>query len=303
MKKITFFLFLMAFNHFLNGQEAISDYDGNIYETVTIGTQVWLKENLRTTRLNDGSEIPLITENNVWSGLSTPGYCWYNNDSINKNSYGALYNWYTVNTDKICPIGWHVPSNTERMVLANFLGGVELAGGKMKETGTTHWNSPNTGASNSSGFTGLPGGTRFPEGEFDQMGTRADFWSSTETTSDRAIGYDLHYDNPRFPGGDAIKKMGFAIRCINNQGAGEKMVYLENKIKVFPNPSKNIINIYSENLRLDGGDYSIVDLIGINVQQGKLISNIIDISNINRGIYFLRINSDEALLSKKIVIE
>lgn len=137
----------------------VTDVDGNVYQTIGIGSQFWIAENLKTTKYNDGTSIPLVTDNRDWSLLFTPAYCWYNNDEINnKITYGALYNWYTLNTGKLCPSGWHVPNNTEWAVLASYLGGPEVAGGKMKVPGTDYWNSPNTGATNSSGFSAFPGG-------------------------------------------------------------------------------------------------------------------------------------------------
>jgi uncharacterized protein (TIGR02145 family) len=147
---------------------SISDIDGNSYKTIQIGTQVWMAENLKTTKYNDGIGIP--TSGNV-SSSSTPRYCWYNDDISNKKTYGALYNWTAVNTGKLCPTGWHVPSEEEWYELAlyidpnvvnNYPGGEGhtsfIVGGKLKETGTDHWNSPNLGATNDYGFTALPGG-------------------------------------------------------------------------------------------------------------------------------------------------
>lgn len=138
--------------------EEVLDTDGNIYHTVVIGNQVWIVENLKTTRYNDGTSIPLVTGNTEWINLTTPGYCWYDNDITNKETYGALYNWYAVQTNKICPAGWHVPSDSEWTALTDFLGGESTAGGKLKEAGTMHWDSPNTGATDESGLTLLPGG-------------------------------------------------------------------------------------------------------------------------------------------------
>jgi len=144
----------------------VTDIDGNVYHTVPIGTQVWMVENLKTTRYNDGTPIPNVTDNTAWAYLTTPGYCWYNNDlATYKNTYGALYNGYTVDLysnggKNVCPTGWHVPSFDEFATLTTYLGGVAVAGGKLKETGTTHWTAPNTGATNETGFTALPGGFR-----------------------------------------------------------------------------------------------------------------------------------------------
>ncbi len=138
----------------------VSDIDGNEYKTIQIGTQEWMAENLKTTKYIDGKSIPNVTDFKEWSDLTTGAFCWYKNDSFSyKASYGALYNWFTVNTDKLCPAGWHVPSDEEWLTLLNSSGGLTQAGDKLKETSTAHWLSPNTGATNTSGFTALPAGT------------------------------------------------------------------------------------------------------------------------------------------------
>jgi uncharacterized protein (TIGR02145 family) len=138
----------------------IKDIDGNIYHAIKIGTQVWMLENLKVTRFNDGKEIPLVTENDSWTYLSTPGYCYFNNNTANGTTYGAMYNWYAVNTHKLCPRGWHVPTDEEWSTLINYLGGLSAASGKIREAGFTHWLSPNIDANNLSNFTALPGGYR-----------------------------------------------------------------------------------------------------------------------------------------------
>ena len=118
----------------------VTDDDGNVYHSVTIGTQVWMVENLKTTKYNDGTSIPLVTDATDWHNLLTPGYCWNNNDEATyKATYGALYNWYTVNTGNLCPTGWHVPGDAEWTTLTTYLGGEDVAGGKLKEVGITHW--------------------------------------------------------------------------------------------------------------------------------------------------------------------
>lgn len=139
---------------------SVKDIDGNKYKTIKIGTQIWLSENLKTTTYNDGTAIPLVKNYDAWAELSTQAYCWYNNDSTNKEVYGALYNWYAVNTKKLCPEGWHVPSDEEWTELRTYLGDKGNAGLALKESGTSHWKSPNSDASNTTGFTGLPGGYR-----------------------------------------------------------------------------------------------------------------------------------------------
>lgn len=138
----------------------IYDVEGNMYYTQTIGNQIWMAENLRTKKFNNNDDIPLVTSNTAWSELTTPGCCFYNNsESTYKNSLGALYNWYAVNNNNLCPSGWHVPDNDEWFTLISFLGGEYLAGLKLKEAGTDHWIGINIGT-NESGFTALPGGFR-----------------------------------------------------------------------------------------------------------------------------------------------
>ncbi|MCL6102788.1 MAG: fibrobacter succinogenes major paralogous domain-containing protein [Bacteroidetes bacterium] len=199
----------------------VTDVDGNVYKTVAIGTQTWIVENLKVTKLNDGTSIPNVTANNAWSILATPGYCWYNNDMSNKNVYGGLYNWYTVSTGKLCPTGWHVPSVSEWTTLINFLGSETVAGGKMKETGLSHWITPNAGATNSSGFTALPAGIRYSNTDnfAGSLGFDANFWTSTQytdqynneyTVTDISLGNDGTYV---YFYHHALKKDGNSVRC------------------------------------------------------------------------------------------
>ena len=202
-------------------QETVSDIDGNVYHTVTIGTQVWMVENLKTSKYNDGTAIPLVTANSAWSALTTPGYCWYNNDSTaNRNTYGALYNWYAVNTRKLAPTGWHVPTDSEWTILTTSLGDTGIAGGKLKEAGTTHWDSPNTGATNTSGFSALPGGWRggtSGSGAFYGVGIEGYWWSSTAYDVLNSWNRSMYNNNAsvgRFNNRDFD---GFSVRCVKGE--------------------------------------------------------------------------------------
>ncbi len=194
-----------------------TDIDGNVYKTITIGTQTWMAENLKVTKYNDDTSIPLVTDNTAWTKLTTPGYCWSNNDEATyKNTYGALYNWHAVNTGKLCPTGWHVPADSEWTTLTTYLGGDTIAGGKLKEIGITHWRSPNTGATNSSGFTALPGGYRYNyDGSFGGMGGTGGFWSATESGSD-AWNRHLNYDNANVSRSDNSKTNALPVRCLKD---------------------------------------------------------------------------------------
>lgn len=203
-----------------NDPNAVKDLDGNTYTIITIGTQQWLKENLRTTKFNDGTPVPLVTDNAAWEALGTSGYCWFdNNASQNKEPYGALYNWYAANTGKLCPTGWHVPDEADWINLENQLLGYEVAGGKMKELGTAYWNDPNIGATNSSNFSGRGHGQRNPDGAFDYMKKYGEYWSTTEGAIDVAKVRGMANNSEYLLGGGVFFKdkiCGLAVRCIKD---------------------------------------------------------------------------------------
>ena len=215
--KTIFFIALLVVFGFTGLQaQTLKDIDGNVYKTVTIDTQVWMAENLKTTKYNDGNTIPLVTEKLAWVALKTPAYCWFNNDSSNKTVYGALYNWHTVYTNKLCPIGWHVPSVKEWTILTTYLGGKKVAGGKLKEIGITHWESRNKGATNETGFTALPSGNRSTTGVYDFIGLTGYWWSSSEYSTTSAY-YRLMYYNYGTVGETFYyKRNGFSVRCLRD---------------------------------------------------------------------------------------
>jgi len=190
------------------------DGDGNVYDTIRIGTQTWLKENLKTTRYNNGDPIPYIPDEIEWTTFWRGAYCWYDNNPDYKDTYGALYNWHAARlADFICPAGWHVPTLEEWTTLIDYLGGEYEAGCKMKETGIGHWEAPNTCATNESGFTALPGGNRyFFDGSFYKIREISEFWISDLTFK---IGLASTY------GGTYIvswyKAEGLSVRCIKDK--------------------------------------------------------------------------------------
>jgi uncharacterized protein (TIGR02145 family) len=197
-------------------RSSVDDIDGNTYKTVSIGTQVWMAENLKTTRYNDNTLIPLVTDNTTWDHLITPGYCWYNNDaSTFKSDYGALYNWYTIATGKLCPSGWHVPTDLQWSEMATYLGGAILAGDKLKEEGEAHWTILNSGATNESGFTALPGGGRI-DGSFVYIETSGAWWSATAYDAENAFCRELDNDIDELLEGYLAKSQGFSVRCIQD---------------------------------------------------------------------------------------
>mgnify|MGYP002360574101 FL=1 len=186
--------------------------------TVKICAQVWMKKNLDVNKYRNGDSIPQVTSQIAWQNLTTGAWCWYNNDSATyASTYGKLYNWYAVNDPRgLAPHGWHVPSDPEWSTLAICLGGSAVAGGKMKEVGTSHWASPNTGATNSSGFLSLPGGNRSSDGSFGNIGAQNFLFSSTEFNNDNAWYSYLEYSSANIFRANYNKTFGFTVRCLRD---------------------------------------------------------------------------------------
>jgi len=196
----------------------VTDIDGNEYATIQIGTQVWMAENLRTTKYCNGDPIPNVTDSLQWVNLATGAWAHNNNYSQYENLYGKLYNWYAVDDSRnICPCNWHVPTDAEWTTLIDYLGGEGVAGGKMKSTGTQYWLSPNTDATNESGFSGLPGGYRKSSGAFYDVGRWGYWWSSTEFGSGFAWPRHLPHGNGLvYRYAIYTKSYGFSVRCIKD---------------------------------------------------------------------------------------
>jgi uncharacterized protein (TIGR02145 family) len=201
-------------------KEIVRDIDNNSYITLKIGDQVWMTEDLKTTRFNDGSPITLIENYDEWAELTLPAYSWYNNDTSNRNDFGALYNWYVVESGKLCPEGWHVPTDEEWTLLETTLGGVTMAGGALKEEGTMLWKAPNNGATNRSGFSARPGGYRNYNGPFNLIKKFGFWWTTTEKSwygaSPRPMYRQIQYNGEAVVRDIAEKNCGFSVRCIKN---------------------------------------------------------------------------------------
>lgn len=205
---------------FTCGIDQIADIDGNMYNTVQIGSQCWMKENLGTTKLNDGTIIPLVTDD-AWIFLTSPAYCIFNNNISIGQTYGLLYNGFAISTGNLCPFGWHVPTDSDWTALSNFLGGAIVAGGKLKENGYSHWINPNTGATNETGFTALPGGFRdntsggsgYPYQGLTYYGI---WWSVTEDygNPDNAWVRVMSYNSAELSRYSEQKKKGHSVRCL-----------------------------------------------------------------------------------------
>lgn len=194
----------------------ISDIDGNKYRTTQIGRQCWMRENLKVTKYNDGTSIPWVTDNPAWVNLSTGALCYYGNDSISHHKvYGALYNWFVINSGNLCPAGWHVPEDIEWTIMTDHLGGSNVAGEKLKESGFDHWNPPNY-ATNASGFTALPGGYRNVDGNYLFINENGGWWTSTAHSQSNSI-YRLMGNTysgvTSYNGGNTF---GLSVRCIRD---------------------------------------------------------------------------------------
>lgn len=197
---------------------ACTDGNGTHYPVVTIGTQTWMAKNLKATKYNNATVIPKVTEANAWTSFTTPAYCWYDNDSATYSEpYGALYKWYVVAAGNLCPTGWHVPLQSEWTTLKTFLGVDTLIGGLLKETGLLHWDSLNTGGSNATGFTAIPGGMRYiGNGNYQDKGHFGYFWAGNDYSASFAYSYSLAYNSTKITSGGNNKGNGFSVRCVKD---------------------------------------------------------------------------------------
>jgi uncharacterized protein (TIGR02145 family) len=322
MKKYYLFLILTvsATSFCQVAGSGLTDIDGNNYNSVIIGTQEWTKENLNVSKYTDGTIIPEITDLTTWASLTTGAWCYYNNDPANGVIYGKLYNWFAVAgihdndpstpNKSLAPNGWHIPTDNDWSTLTTFLGGETVAGGKMKEIGTMLWISPNTGATNSSGFTGLPGGARNNTGSFDLVGNNGFWWSS----SDNILYSPLiaRYCNLRSGGGNFTriekeKALGLSVRCINDFTL-KNQFFDGGSFRIYPNPAKEKITIDIGNQTNNSGwSYKIVNMLGQEVITGIITSqqSIVPLDSLSgKGIYFVKIYDDANNLqeTKKIIV-
>jgi uncharacterized protein (TIGR02145 family) len=285
--------------------QTLTDIDGNVYNFVDIGSQRWMAENLKTRTFNNGDSIPISISS--WNN-TTPNYCWYLNDSVTySNPYGALYNWYAVGTGNLCPAGWHVPTDEEWTTLGTFLGGNSVAGEKLKEVGNTHWNYyAYAVGSNSSGFTGVPGGQRDYGGgaSFLWKGDLGMYWSSTENPLaplTQAKNRGLNYNSNIVSVSSGNKKVAYSVRCISNSLGIDQNKIPDNFI-VYPNPANESLKIQLPT-NIQNGLISIKNIIGQNIMTFAINENIsvLNISKLEQGIYFVELTYENNKKTSKFI--
>lgn len=303
----------------------LTDIDGNNYNSVIIGTQEWMKENLKVSKYSDGTPIPQVTDPTAWTNLTTGAWCYYNNDSSVGSTYGKMYNWYAVagiwqaesnpptpeqiaSRKSLAPSDWQVPSVADWSLLFNYLGGNGIAGGKMKEAGLNHWLDPNTDATNFSGFTGLPGGYRANTSLGGNLTGTGHWWCSDYLAPFAANSFQLSWISGSVVNSIFDTRTGISVRWIKNSTMGNE-TFNNQLFEIYPNPAKDQIIIDSKNTtNLVGWNYKILNALGQEVLYGVLNSqlNIIQLNIINgQGLYFVKIYDRENNLieTKKISIK
>jgi uncharacterized protein (TIGR02145 family) len=307
---------LMMTISLMNKAQTVVDYDGNIYNTVTIGSQIWMKENLNVTHYRNGISIPNVTNTTTWKTLTSGASCDYENTPANSAIYGRLYNWYAAtDTNNICPLDWHIPTDSEWNIFEKFLdntvdtnaigwAGTDI-GGKLKETGFVHWYNPNTGATNISEFTALPGGYRNLYGSFMYYKNYGYWWASKPGDTVNIWRRNLNYDNSQISRANYLstyKVSGFSCRCIMDDVVTKtKEVNSKNQILLFPNPATDRITVSQNNT--EDLNFCIYNILGECVLQNILIgaSNNIDISFLKNGIYFIKISGADFSVQQRLI--
>lgn len=213
-------LVIVSLGLLVNGLQAqtVKDIDGNIYHTAVIGKQEWMVENLKVSHYRNGDLIPNVTDSTGWSALKTGAWCNYDNSPCSDYTFGKLYNYYAlIDTRKLSPVGWHIPSDSEWTALISYLGGDTAAGGSLKENSTDFWQSPDVQTTNKSGFTALPGGNRNSTGKFVNRGSGGYWWSSTSSAANEVKNLYLYFNSNHVYRCDTLKTSGLSVRCVKDR--------------------------------------------------------------------------------------
>lgn len=277
--------------------QTVTDYDGNVYNEVQIGTQTWLEPNLLSLHYTDGTPIPDVLS--------------YDNSDSLAAIYGRLYTWYaamrnetTPGVQGVCPEGWHLPSHPEWSLLESFLGGASVAGGAMKETGNDHWNPPNTGATNSSGFRALAAGEHdTPNGVFQFLMRYAVFWTSTQVSTTKARERFLSYNKASCDIYDWTKTLNYSIRCVKDAATGQQDPVTP-MIRIFPNPASDQLTLASS-APMGKTTLKIVNAVGQTVlvrEARNLNMEVLQLDGLQPGFYILLITTGSTIVQKEVMI-
>lgn len=309
MKNSTFIFFVLAmFAGNSNRAQTVTDIDGNVYNTVTIGTQTWTQQNLRVTHYRNGDPVPNVADSAQWYSLTSGALCSYDNDPGNTPVYGLLYNWYAASDARnLAPPGWRVPTYEDWDTLQVFLGYDLVAGGKLKEVGTGHWMFPNTGAADEYDFTALPGGQRADSiysGTFTELTTQGYWWSSSEMDTTYPWGVNISYNSEGMTNWAAsTKKSGFSIRLIKELIVDVNDMNDNSQLSIYPNPAHNSITLSYTNSTM--ATLSIYNLLGELVLQQNRPSNnnTVDISTLTSGMYIVKLTGHNRSAQTKLLKE
>lgn len=290
----------------VNSQVKMKDGDGNEYGTVLVGSTYWIDQNLKSSKYANGDIITNVDDNTAWSQLNTGAWSYYNKSSLNGSTYGKLYNWYAVDDSRgVCPTGWRVPTNTDWNNLGKALGGDTLVGGKLKQTGTTLWSSPNTAATNQIGFNALPSGYRGNMGAYGSLASNAYFWVRESYNGTEAVGRNITSNSKALFTEHNNKLNGFAIRCVKENTASLEENAL-NLWSVALNPVNATITFnqlpdFTEKVVIF--DLNGTKVLEVNTEKNKTL--IVSNATLPQGIYLVHILSDkgEVLGYQKIGIQ
>lgn len=338
-----FFIIIITFLSLIISCKAqtVSDVDGNIYNTIIIGNQIWMAENLKTTHFKDTTDIILSPDYTVWSTLTTPAFCWINNDwAAYGNTYGALYNWYAVNSQKLAPEGWHVPTFTEWVTMENYLisngynydetswGNNETNNKIAKSLGAIiYWDTSYVtgsvgnvdfpGKRNASGFSALPGSFRDENGYFGTSSAsiaRGGFWwTSSQHSTVNAYNLNMYYNESIFPASNANKRSGLSVRCVRDADTITGFKELEDieefHINIFPNPASSQLHGSFESAIPEMFLIEILDLHGKVVSSQSIDSQmgvnnfLFLVESFPSGLYLVRVQSSKKMETIKFIIK
>jgi uncharacterized protein (TIGR02145 family) len=309
MKKSFIHLLITLFSIVGTNAQTVTDVDGNVYNTIVLGTQEWMTSNLRTLHFSNGDLIPHNFSQSAWSNLNqSSGADYYNNDELaNGVTYGVLYNWAAVsNMNNVCPTGWHVPTNNEWTTLINFAGGSATAGGPLKERDTVHWNYPNFNATNFTGFTAMPGGLRHNTGGYQFMNESGYWWTSTQGTANPSFAYNvkMSYADAVVLQYESNQRGGFSVRCLKNANSGMIELKSDLGISLHPNPANNEVTLVTSNPEIQGADIRLYSLSGTLVLNDFMSGSTqtLDLSNLPAGSYVVTVEHQAQIQHIKLVL-